>query len=353
MLDRLSTLASEDAAHACVLVSPYWIARGRLDEARDRLLPLLTNDDLSIASRATLLARLSDVEERLGNLDAARTSGEQAVELATAAGIRPVLVIALRELAWIAEREGDAAEAVRLGTRALEEAASLDERVRADRQTDLGAFLMAAGRLDEAHAATKAAAEAYRARGDAANEAIALTNLATIELQTGAYPAAHDTFSLAIEKAESASHAHYPASGLTARVGLGQALLGLGRREEARRVFEDAFARAFDGAGLDSAWKPFFGVVLSGLAVASLPGAAAQAARLRGAVIALRDRGEFLHGSADERFFQEFSQSLVESLGVDAWQREQAAGATLTLEETIELARSLTAAASETTTTPR
>jgi hypothetical protein len=45
-----------------------------------------------------------------------------------------------------------------------------------------------------------------------------------------------------------------------------------------------------------------------------------------------------------------FEQPLIDALGEDEWAREQAAGAALTLEEAIELARTLAATTPETTT---
>jgi hypothetical protein len=45
-----------------------------------------------------------------------------------------------------------------------------------------------------------------------------------------------------------------------------------------------------------------------------------------------------------------FERPLIEALGEDDWAREHAAGATLTLEEAIELARTLAAPPHETST---
>ena len=63
--------------------------------------------------------------------------------------------------------------------------------------------------------------------------------------------------------------------------------------------------------------------------------------RLRGAVVKLCDEGEFLH---HEPFWNTLDQVLIDVLGQEAWQEEQAEGAAMTLDETIALARSLAAA---------
>ena len=123
------------------------------------------------------------------------------------------------------------------------------------------------------------------------------------------------------------------------RPGLGQALLGLGRRDEARELFASKLSRTVrDDLTVDSALKPHLGVLLSGVALASRPESRPQAARLRGAVIKLSGEGEFLH---HEQFWNTLDQVLIDALGQETWQEEQAAGAAMTLDETIALARSL------------
>jgi hypothetical protein len=66
-----------------------------------------------------------------------------------------------------------------------------------------------------------------------------------------------------------------------------------------------------------------------------------QAARIRAAVARLTQEGEFQHSSQHEEFANRFEQPLIDALGQKTWEREQAAGAAMTLGETITLARSL------------
>jgi len=339
MLDRFVSLVPSDAARAAMLLSPYWIARGTLDEGRERLHALLARGDLDRVSRAWLLERLCDIEERLGHLDVAEAAGEAAVELATAANARPVLVEALLGLAWIADRRNNADEAIRLASQALDEAAVLDELPRLMCLTALGATLTRAGRNDESRAIHRELVEAFRRRGDAANEAIALANLGGVEATTGDYESARNVYTLAAERARQLDMQVLVPH---ATLGLGEALLGLERRDEARAVFGAYLARAVDeDLMVESAMKQFLGLALSGIALASPPKELAQAARIRGAVEKLRDQGEFIHSSRDQEVASRFEQPLIDALGAETWEQEKAAGAMLSLEETIQLARSL------------
>ena len=337
-LERLAAISPDEAARVAYLLSLYWVARGALDEGRERLLGLLAISSLNGLSRASLLQRLSDIEERLGNLDAAQTAGEEAVRLATTAEAQSVLVDALWGLAWIADRREEFDDAIRLGSRALEEAASLDDARRLRCQSDLGSFLRSAGRDAEARAIFRQSAEAYRQLGDAVNEAIVLSNLGGIDLTAGDYESAHDTYMLALERCRHLDD-QFAAPLAHVRPGLGHALLGLGRRDEARVLFASELSRSIsDDLTVDSALKPHLGVLLSGVALASRAELYPQAARLRGAVVKLSDEGEFIH---HEPFWNTLDQDLIDVLGQETWQQEQEAGAAMTLDETIALARLL------------
>ena len=337
-LDSLAEVAPDEAARGAYLLSPYWIARSTLEEGRERLRALIGMRELDGLSRGSMLERLSDIEERLGNLDAAQTAGEEAMTLAEVDDARPLLVDALLGLAWIADRREEFDEAVRLGYRALDEAAPLDERRRLRCLSDLGALLHSAGRDVEARAMLHESAEAYRRRGDAANEAIALANLAGIDFTAGNYEAAYDAYTLAIERRQRLDD-QFTAPLANLGPGLGIVLLGLGRRDEARDVFADELARAVsDDLTIDSSMKPFLGRVLSGVALSTHPDAYPEAARIRGAVMKLRQEGGFLH---HEHFLNRLDQPLIDALGPQRWEREQTMGAAMTLEETITLARSL------------
>ena len=144
-LERLAAISPDEAARVAYLLSLYWVARGALDEGRDRLQELLAFPSLDGLSRASLLTTPLRHRGGLGHLDAAQSAGEEAVTLATTANAQAVLVDALWGLAWIADRREEFDDAIRLGSCALEEATSLDD-TDGSGAMDLGSFLRSAGR---------------------------------------------------------------------------------------------------------------------------------------------------------------------------------------------------------------
>ena len=83
---------------------------------------------------------------------------------------------------------------------------------------------------------------------------------------------------------------------------------------------------------------------LSGIALAADPAAADLAARLRGAVAQLSSDADVVvnaYSRAGDELERHFERELVVVLGEEAWKREKAAGSTMTLEQAIELARSI------------
>jgi hypothetical protein len=85
-------------------------------------------------------------------------------------------------------------------------------------------------------------------------------------------------------------------------------------------------------------------------ALAAEPADVRAAARLAGAVAAIRQNAGLMEPPTELELRRRFEQPLIDALGEDEWAREQAAGAALTLEEAIELARTLAATTPETTT---
>jgi hypothetical protein len=82
---------------------------------------------------------------------------------------------------------------------------------------------------------------------------------------------------------------------------------------------------------------------LSGIGLAADPAAADRAARLRGAVAQLNsDAGVVMNAySRADELERHFERQLVVVLGEEAWEREKTAGSTMTLEQAIALAQSL------------
>jgi hypothetical protein len=79
----------------------------------------------------------------------------------------------------------------------------------------------------------------------------------------------------------------------------------------------------------------------AGLALSADSVDAAQATRLRGALATLRQSVESRVSAQDEELERRFEQPLTDALAPEDYETEMAAGAEMSLEEAIELARSL------------
>jgi predicted ATPase/class 3 adenylate cyclase len=332
MLDRLTAISPAEAARACELLNPYWIARGKATEGRDRLQTLLTGE-LPAAPRAALLARLALDEEALGHYDAALAAAVEATRLGETLGDHRTIAAALEVRAGVARRRGDFDEAVRFGRLALEHA-PVGESNRARLLSNLALFLTGAGQEGEARAMLLEALDLVRSQGDAMGEAHVALRLANLDLYADDFEGALVGFSTALDKSRRVGQ---PLVEAAAHGGRGQALLGLGRRREARAACRRSLDLA-DAAGA----TPSVGYTLGLIALAAGAADLRSAARIRGTVAALEDEGGFKLDAGDEEFARRFEQPLIEALGRETWAREQAAGATMTLEESIALARSLT-----------
>ena len=198
-LDYLEGAAPQDAARAADLLMPFWLPRGRVVEAQERLLRLLARTDFAAGTRAMLLEHLSDTELRLGQLDSAESHAQEAVTLAQESGERRTLAWALWDLAQVASRRGDFDEAIRLLTRVLEEAAD-DEWLRSAALGDLASVQMEAGRDEEARRMFQEASRGFQATEDEANEAITSMCLAYLELYVRDFEAAYVVAASALEK---------------------------------------------------------------------------------------------------------------------------------------------------------
>ena len=151
-------------------------------------------------------------------------------------GERRTLAWALRDLAFVASSRGDFDEAIRVLTRVLEEAAD-DEWLRSIALGDLASVQMDAGRDEEARPMFQEATRGLRATGDEANEAIMSMCLAYLELYVRDFEAAYIVAASALEKVRAIGDLY---RSIGARMVLGFAALGLGRRSEAREAFAES-----------------------------------------------------------------------------------------------------------------
>jgi predicted ribonuclease YlaK len=119
---------------------------------------------------------------------------------------------------------------------------------------------------------------------------------------------------------------------------LGLALVGLDRRGEAR----EAFAQSLDlvvTSGMTG--QGLLTEALAGIAYATEKARFDSAAQLLGAVYRLNDDAGFDPGPRRRELGHFFAQPLIDAVGAEMYAREQAKGATMGLDDAVELARSL------------
>jgi tetratricopeptide (TPR) repeat protein len=311
----------------------FWGPRGRAIEAQERLLRLLARTDLAAGTCAVLLQYLSDLELRLGQLASAESHAQEAVTLAQESGERRTLAFALRDLGGIAAQRGDYDEAIRAITHVLEEAAD-DEWVRAIALGDLATFQMEAGRDEEARHLFHEASRGFQALEDEASQAITSMCLAYLELYVRDFEAAYVVATSALDKVRAIGGVY---GGIGARIVLGFAAIGLGRRSEAR----EAFAESLDLALAAHVRSDALPDTLTGIALAADMADARSAAQLQGAASTLHEAEA---GTRTPRFLElerYLGQPLIDALGADEYANEQALGAGMDMDDAIDLARRL------------
>jgi tetratricopeptide (TPR) repeat protein len=310
------------------------VRRAGFAEARRRLSALLALD-LSPDSRGLALTSLAEVEVWLGHVDAAEAAAQEAALLGESSGRAQVPADALRSLAWVAFLRGEHEEAVTLEERAVDVAASVDERRRVVALHDLGLFQSFAGRTEEARRSLRGAADGARVIGDASLETDAASNLALLDLYARDFESAYQRFRSVLVGYRTIDQHSIQAGSL---VGLGWAALGLDRRQEAREAFGEALDLLVD-AGMTSTYD--FARAITGIALAADAADARLAARLRGAGAQLDEVGEFTLPSDDRELDRFFERPLLDTLGAETYEKQLARGETMSLEEAIDLAQSL------------
>lgn len=333
MLDHLSEAEPDEAARAAHLLTRFWVPRRGFAEAQRRLRALLAQD-LAPRSRGPALTSLAEVGEWLGHVGAAEAAAQEAALLGESSGQAQVLADALRSLAWVAFLRGERDEAMTIEERAVDVAATVDERRRAVALHDLGLFQTFAGHKEEARRTLRSAAESARVIGDASLETDAAANLALLDLYARDFASAYHGFRSIVASYRTIDQHSNP----SALVSLGWAALGLNRRQEAREAFGEALDLLVDAA-MTSTYD--FARAITGIALVAEAADAILAARLRGACARLDEAGEVTLPSEDGELDRFFEQPLLDTLGAETYRKEMARGETLSLEETIDLAQSL------------
>ena len=337
MLDRLTADALVDAARAATLLYWYGFHRGSYSEERQRLRALLARDELPDASRGALLYNLVWLEVFAGDLEAQEAAAREALPLIEPKTYEHAsLFIALGFAAAVRRRPDDA---VRFARQALEEAGDssslFTEMQRVELRANAATILGEAGETETARTLTREALAENRAVGSEYGEATSAVSLAEFDLYEHDYRAAHDVFVSTLATARRLESSHMETAVLR---DLGYALLGLEEHREARTAFLELLELA-----LINSSTPTLALAdaLSGLAFSADPSDARSAARLRAATATICHTANLASWPRIAELEHHFEQPLIDALGQEAWNREQAAGATMTLEQTIELARSL------------
>jgi len=340
MLDRLTAESIVDAAHAAWLLNGYWFNRGSFAEERQRLRALLARDDLPDSSRRALLTNLMWVEFVAGDLEAQEAAAQEALPL-TEPGTYEHLN-ALIALGMVTARSGRPDDAVRYARQIQEEtedsSSSLTETDRLEVRSNAAAIFGEAGDTETARALYREVLAAHHSTADGYGEAVAAASLAEYDLYEHDYQAAHDIFVSTLATARRVRSFFFETAVLC---GLGYSLLGLTQRSEARA----AFLELLDLALQDSPTPTLpLADAFDGIAVAANPSDTHRAARLRAAAASTRDSANLVGSPMVIELQHHFERPLIDTIGQEAWDREQAVGAKMTLEETIELARSLAGA---------
>ncbi len=334
-LDRLEQIALPEAVRAADHLVYFWGPRGQIREGRERLEALLDHDDLVPEDRAMLLADLSDFESRMGDTGAAESHAHEALRLAEEAGESQVTAVrALDTLGYIALFRGDHDEARHRAVQMLAQAGD-DEWLRSRALSNLANVELETGSELEARKTLLEAIQAARAAGDVGSALISTLNLGWLELYAHDFEAARR---LALSVLDKLTGEHYQTTAALQTLGL--ALLGLDRRSEAR----EAFAKSLDLAVTSGmTGEGLLTETLAGIAYATEQARFDSAAQLLGVVQRLNDETRHLDPGPRQRELKcFFAQPLIDALGAERYAREHALGATMSQDEAIELARSLT-----------
>lgn len=339
MLAVLTGASPSQAARAARLLWRYWKARGANGEARERLMGLLDVADVPASSRAELFDALADIEISVGDVGAADAAAHQSLRLAESGS--EIRAYALVNVAAVAAARGEREEAIGLAREALQHADEVSDWRRPGFRVDVASVLRDAGLRDEARVVyTEVSLEARRL-GNPLLAAFAEANASWLDVLDRQYQAAEAGFSAVLGVQRDQGHAAWEADTL---LGLGLARLGLGRRAEAR----SAFKSSLEILAADPSPSNELAACLQWIAFAAEPADIQSAARLAVAADAIRKNAGLTPEQTEPELRRRFEQPLIDALGDDDWAREEAAGSALTLNEAIELARTLAVVSPET-----
>ena len=189
-----------------------------------------------------------------------------------------------------------------------------------------------ADRDEEARSEFQAARARFREAGDEANDVSCAIELAEFEVFAGNFEAAVATVTPALEWSRMVGD-RYRQSGAAGVLGFAE--IGRGRPLEARVAFRDALELVLASERTNSV---IFAAVLSGIAFAADPQFARECAWLLGAAERINTEAGLVPAPRQRELRTRSIEPFVQSLGVEQWTLEHAAGRTQALEETIAVA---------------
>ena len=204
-LDELLVSADADAALTlAVLLTPYWIARGRVRQGASWLEAALAISGEATAAQARALGRLGDLLDYLGRRQEAKAVLWKAFEVAERVGDRIGIAFALLQLAWVEHEGGNDEVAIQFARKARGHAVAMGDANLVRRiESELAAYLANTdGGLDEARELLERALSDRREAGDEMNVSSTLLSLANLELGRGATSAARGHYEGALESAQ-------------------------------------------------------------------------------------------------------------------------------------------------------
>lgn len=296
---------------------------------------MLDRESGSPRVRARALERAGDFADDLGASDDAVNKLKEANALAASVGDLETQVRSLSELAWIACKRQHDRGALRLIEQALALATdALDARTLGALENDRANYLRLLGVLDEAEQGFEVAIRRLAEAGDEVDLALALNNLANLEIELGRHSQAQTHNMQALEICERLGDESFAATALVT-VGLGFASLAAGSTEDAVRWFKGTLEY-----GPTVGLRPLlYGI--EGIAVALRREDPQIAMRLWATAARTRVERSIPRDSFDERHFGPDVADLRNLLGADQLSRELEIAATLTLDQAIQLALTL------------
>jgi predicted ATPase/class 3 adenylate cyclase len=343
-LDLLTVTAVAEAARAARRLHVYWLDRRAYAEEEERIRSIVARDDLGNQERAALLGCLAEVALRIGDVRAQEAAAREGLGFAEPGTLQRARL--LIDLGLVAVRGGRPEEAVSLAHQIIDAAEhplrALDADSPTDRQVlglrfDAANILGEAGHTDDARALMREIRDEFRRTRDENGDAVATTTLAQFDLYDHDYEAARDALTSTLATARRLGRTYMEAEALR---DLGYSLLGLGRRDEARAAFLELLDLATqDGLTVGGPLADS----LDGIALTADHEDAGRAVCLRAAIEAMRRAANLANSPMLTDLERDFEQPLVRALGQEQWEDEHAAGVTMTVEETIQLARLLAA----------